>query len=398
MFDDGGGKRIRVAGKISGAVGAAATALVAAAALVGCSSHSDSSTVSSAPVADVIHINVAGKTAVSPTAHVVVRDENGHLARVAVTGPRGHRIAGHFDADHRVWTSTPLLHLDTQYYVDAYSGSSDAPLVRSVTFHTLQPKSRLLARISPLTGMTVGVGQPIAVYFTAPVSRRAAVERRFHVHSSAGVTGAWHWYSDSEMHFRPRNYWPAHSHVTLTYDLHGIKAGPGTWGDDGRTIAFGIGASHISKVNADTHQMSVYSDGKLLHTYPVSTGRDTLPTSSGVHVVLAKAADQIMDSATIGIPRDSPDGYYEHVPWSVRITNSGEFVHAAPWSVAEQGHSNVSHGCVNMAPADAEWFFGFTQIGDVVDVTGTSKQLEQGNGFADWNMSWKDWVAGDALH
>jgi lipoprotein-anchoring transpeptidase ErfK/SrfK len=386
-----------VRGRVSGGVRAGSVLAAGGALLLAGCSSTHNPLLSKASIRDVITVNLAGKHHVKPTQHVVVRDLHGRLTDVAVTGPAGHKLHGRYNADRTVWRSTHMLRLGTPYAVAALGGTDAQPLSKLFRFHTVTPKHLLYARISPLTGMTVGVGQPIAVYFTAAVSNRALVERQFQVHNSAGVVGRWHWYSDTEMHYRPKHFWPAHSTVSLSYDLRGLNPGPGVWGNDGRTIAFHIGASHVSKVDAATHEMRVYDDGKLIHSYPVSTGRDTLPTSSGIHVVLAKSADQIMDSATIGIPRDSPDGYYEHVPWSVRITNSGEFVHAAPWSVAEQGHSNVSHGCVNMAPADAEWFFNFSQIGDVVEVTHTSKQLEQLNGFADWNLSWKDWKSTDAL-
>jgi lipoprotein-anchoring transpeptidase ErfK/SrfK len=310
----------------------------------------------------------------------------------------GGRLNGRYSKGHTRWVATTPLSTATTYTVDAVVDAGTDAITQSTNFRTLTPKHSLAAAVAPLTGETVGVGMPIAVYFNAPVLHRAAVERRFHVTSSHQVHGAWHWYSGTEMHYRPKAYWPANSDVTLSYDLRGVSAGAGTWGAQARSIPFHIGPAHISRVNAVTHQMSIYSDGKLLHTYPVSTGRDTLPTSSGIHVVLAKAADQIMDSATIGIPRSSPDGYFEHVPWSVRISNSGEFVHAASWSVASQGHTNVSHGCVNMGPAAAKWFFGITRRGDLVVVTGTSRKLEQGNGYADWNLSWSQWLAGSALH
>jgi lipoprotein-anchoring transpeptidase ErfK/SrfK len=115
---------------------------------------------------------------------------------------------------------------------------------------------------------------------------------------------------------------------------------------------------------------------------------------NGVHVVLAKKPDVIMDSATVGIPRDSPDGYYEHVKWDTRISNSGEFVHAAPWSVGDQGRLNVSHGCINVSNAEAKWFYGFSQRGDIVKVVGSSRgPLSWDAGTEDWNMSWAHWTS-----
>src|SRR6266511_1059000 len=225
-----------------------------------------------------------------------------------------------------------------------------------------------------LDGQTVGVGMPIAIWFNHPVADRAAVERRLVVRTSSGLEGAWRWFGDREVHFRPQKFWPAGEQVTLAVGLAGVRAAPGTWGVANRTIRFRIGAS------------------------PVSTVRDKYPTTNGVHFVVSKEQDKLMDSSTVGIPRDSPDGYYEHVFWSVRISNSGEFVHAAPWSVGSQGRANVSHGCVNMSTADAQWFFKLAQPGDVVTVVGSPKKPNSWTlGVADWNISWSRWLEGIAL-
>ena len=129
----------------------------------------------------------------------------------------------------------------------------------------------------------------------------------------------------------------------------------------------------------------------------VSTGRDQYPTTSGVHVVLEKTPSVIMDSATVGIPKGNPDYYYETVLWDVRISWSGEFVHAAPWSTSAQGHQNVSHGCVNANPVDAKWFYDMSRRGDIVMVTGTPRPLISGNGWTDWNLDWPKWLAGSAV-
>jgi lipoprotein-anchoring transpeptidase ErfK/SrfK len=149
----------------------------------------------------------------------------------------------------------------------------------------------------------------------------------------------------------------------------------------------------ISTVDVTAHVMSIRRNGTLLRVAKVSTGRDKYPTKGGVHIVLEKANPQIMDSETVGIPRDSPDGYYEKVPDSVRISNGGAFVHAASWSVQSQGVANVSHGCVNMSPADAHWFYGLAKRGDIVNVIHASVQpVLWDAGMADWNITFSDWA------
>ena len=127
-------------------------------------------------------------------------------------------------------------------------------------------------------------------------------------------------------------------------------------------------ATRLITVDIASHMMTVTNNGQVVQTFKDSAGRDKYPTMGGLHVVLGKEPDVLMDSQSVGIPRNSPDGYYEHVFQNVNITDGGEFVHAAPWSVGAQGNSNVSHGCVNLAPVNAAWFFNFSQRGDIVNV------------------------------
>jgi lipoprotein-anchoring transpeptidase ErfK/SrfK len=138
--------------------------------------------------------------------------------------------------------------------------------------------------------------------------------------------------------------------------------------------------------------MAVSTNGAPVRLIKVSTGKATDPTHSGVHVVSEKSPSVVMDSATVGIPRNSPDGYFETVKWDVRISNSGEFVHAAPWSMKSQGSSNVSHGCVNVSTTDGEWFFNYSNPGDVVIVLNTPLQLQPTNGIGDWQIPWAQWA------
>ena len=243
-------------------------------------------------------------------------------------------------------------------------------------------------------GSTYGVGMPIIVTLdhAIPEAERKAVTDRLKVTSTPAVTGGWRWFSDTEVHYRPSAYWPAHTKVTLAIDFAGLHLGPGVWGVDGRTVNFSIGDAHVSTVDAAAHTMQVKVNGQVVKTLPVSTGNAKYPTHSGVHVVNEKSPKVIMDSATVGIPRDSPDGYYETVLWDVRISNSGEFVHAAPWSTGAQGNSNVSHGCVNVSTANAEWFYNLSMPGDVVQVLNTPNPLQPWNGYGDWQIPWAQWA------
>jgi lipoprotein-anchoring transpeptidase ErfK/SrfK len=339
----------------------------------------------------------ATKVALDARAKVVA--DSGRLRAVKVTAGGGRRrLAGKLDADGRTGVSTGVLAPATRYRVVADAvDDAGAPAREQTSFTTLAPRAELRAAIMPLDGETVGVGLPIGVWFNEPVADRGAVERRLQVRSSKRVTGAWHWFNDREVHYRPKSYWPAGAKVTLAARLAGTDAGGGLWGVADRTVSFRIGERRVSVVDVRTHRMKVTSGGKTLRVLPVSTGREKYPTTNGVHFVIEKNAVKLMDSSTVGIPRNSPGGYYQKVGWSVRISNSGEFVHAAPWSTGSQGRANVSHGCVNLSTANAAWYFGLTRRGDVVEVRGSPKRPGASFGVADWNMSWSRWLAGSAL-
>jgi lipoprotein-anchoring transpeptidase ErfK/SrfK len=337
----------------------------------------------------------ATKVALDTRARVVA--DSGRLRAVTVTASGGRRLAGKLDGDGRSWVSTGALAPATRYRVVADAvDDAGAPAREQTTFTTLAPRAELRAAIMPLDGETVGVGLPIGVWFNEPVTDRAAVERRLQVTSTRKITGAWHWFNDREVHYRPRTYWPAGAKVTLRARLAGTDAGRGLWGMADRTVRFSIGERRVSVVDVRTHRMKVTSGGRTLRVLPVSTGRDRYPTTNGVHFVIEKNAVKLMDSSTVGIPRNSPAGYYQKVAWSVRISNSGEFVHAAPWSTGSQGRANVSHGCVNLSTANAAWYFRLTRRGDVVEVRGSPKRPGASFGVADWNMSWSRWLAGSA--
>jgi lipoprotein-anchoring transpeptidase ErfK/SrfK len=156
-------------------------------------------------------------------------------------------------------------------------------------------------------------------------------------------------------------------------------------------VSFTVGDAHVATVDTQAHTMTITSNGTTLKTVPISAGRTKYPTMGGVHIVLDKSYNVVMDSETVGIPRGSPDGYYEHVYWDVAISNGGEYVHAAPWSTGAQGSSNVSHGCVNLSTADAKWFYNFSQLGDVVQVVGSPRGPTDDAGVVDWKIPWEQW-------
>ncbi len=346
-----------------------------------------------------------GAIDVSPVAPLEISVTDGELGEVSVTDPAGAPVPGSVadspaDPEVGVWTPEVELAYGTTYTLSASAEGTDEETVESsTTFTTVTPAALSTPDIGPLDGQTVGVGMPIRVYFDEPVTDQAAVESHLLVQSSTPTDGVWSWMSDSEVHFRPSTYWPADTDVTLHADLYGVSFGDGTWGEKDRTISFRIGEKHVSIADAGTHVMEVYENDQLVQSYPMSAGSDDNPSHNGVHVVTELNRDRVMDSSTYGVPADSPGGYRTPVEYAVRISNNGEFVHAAPWSVAQQGNTNVSHGCINMSTERAAWFFDFSQPGDVVEIRNSiGPPLGPADGdIYDWTLSWDEWRAGSAL-
>ena len=323
---------------------------------------------------------------------------HGTLKNVTVLDPDQAPLPGTLGPTGWQSTATTLLPAAT-YRITAEvtdEGGDTEPM--SLTVHTTPAARVLHAVISPGDGNVVGVGMPLIVTLDQPVkgaADRAALVSRLTVVTKPAVAGAWHWMDSSELHYRGPTYWKTGTTISMTANLRRLQLSDGTWGSGTRRTAYRIGDEMISTVDVTKHVMAIRRNGKLLRIAKVSTGRDKYPTKGGVHIVLEKTRLKIMDSATVGIPRNSPDGYYEKVPFSVRISNGGAFVHAASWSVRSQGVANVSHGCVNMSPADAQWFFGLAKRGDVVNVVNSPvKPVLWDAGMSDWNMSFAEWAKG----
>jgi lipoprotein-anchoring transpeptidase ErfK/SrfK len=341
---------------------------------------------------------VSSSTDVRPDAAVSVVAQGGTLTAVAVVDSRGRAVDGALDGSKTRWTAGAPLLVAQHYRITAKAmdGAGKA-LERTAVFSTVKPKATLKTSISPLSGAEVGVGMPIIVRFNKAVSDRAAVERGLVVTGSKPADGAWSWISDTEVHYRPQKYWPANDKVTLNVRLRGVQAGKKVWSLENRTVTFKTTASMVSTVDVARHIMTVRRNGEVARVVPITSGKAGFLTRNGIKVVLEKHVLKVMDSATVGIPKGDPDYYKLDVPYALRVTWSGEFVHAAPWSTANQGLANVSHGCVGMSLSNAIWFFNLSHVGDVIKVINSPRTLEPGNGYTDWNVPWRTWLKGSAL-
>jgi lipoprotein-anchoring transpeptidase ErfK/SrfK len=248
-------------------------------------------------------------------------------------------------------------------------------------------------------GQTFGVAMPIIAYFSAAITDASVFEQATLVTvDGKPAHGAWYFEHSSqadqalEAHYRLPAYWPAHASIRVSLPLAGLWAGKGLVFDDNLTLSIKTGAAQVVKVDGNTKRMRVYSDGKLIRTFLASLGKADTPTYAGTAVVISKANPQDMVSAP-GEP------YYNiEVPWSVRVTYDGEFIHDAYWN-GELGQANLSHGCTNLSPAAAEWYYHFSLIGDPVTWTntGTSQRVPVWDGYGDWNLSWASYRQGGLL-
>ncbi|MGI5169313.1 Ig-like domain-containing protein [Spirillospora sp. CA-253888] len=333
-----------------------------------------------------------GAKQVAPDQPVTVKSAKGKLGEVTVTDAKGGKAEGKLAADGTTWRTTWGLRPSTTYTVTAKGESGTA----TSTFTTLKPAKKLESGMSPLEGEKVGVGMPVQLLLTQPVATKeakAALERRLEVRMSKPVEGAWYWISDKEVDFRPKEYWPTGQKVQVRAHLAGFRAAEGVYGMKDRVLNFTVGPRHVTTINAKTHRATVTDGGKTVRTMKVSLGKPGDDSYTGVMIAQEKNPAMVMDSATTG----NPGAYRTPTKWNVRMTYSGTFIHSAPWSTGSQGSANVSHGCVNAAPDDAKWFYEFTQRGDVIEVTGTTRKLRFGNGPTPWAKSWQDWLAGSAL-
>ncbi|MBF6412480.1 L,D-transpeptidase [Nocardia cyriacigeorgica] len=336
---------------------------------------------------------------VNPTAPVSVTVENGTINQIALTNANGRQVKGEMSPDQRSYRTTEPLGYDSSYtWTGTAIGTDGKPVPIDGTFSTLAPKATVPATLNIGDGQEVGIAAPIIVQFKAPVQNKAAVEKALTVTTNPPTEGAWAWFPDdnggSRLHWRPKEYWAPGTSVHVAAMLYGLDLGNGNYGDSDITSDFTIGRAQIVEADAPSHRMQVIRDGAVIFDFPVSYGEgneDRNVTRSGIHVVTEKYEDFMMSNPP----------YYENVRerWAVRISNNGEFIHANPESLSAQGAANVTNGCINLSPADAEAYFATALYGDPVEVTGTRIELSAADGdLYDWTIDWDTWKSMSALN
>jgi lipoprotein-anchoring transpeptidase ErfK/SrfK len=373
------------------------------------STGSGSPTGSPSPTAHVTVTPAADTKEVSPADAVTVAIESGTLQSVTVTAG-SKTLAGKLAGDGKSWKSTGTMSYGQTYTV-TITGADDKGVAvnQTTTFDTVKAAAVVSAtfQANPMLAMTqnatYGVGQPVIVHFSKSVKDKAAAEKAIDVDTSPPVEGRWHWISDQSAHWRPEKYWTSGTKVTVKANLLGVNLGNNYYGGGNNSVSFSIGQSRVAIADSNTHQMQVFVDGNLVKTMPISMGKggetkgskgETVDfwTRSGVHVLMTKEPQTTMSSATYGIndPKN-PNYYSETIKLACRITLSGEYVHLADWNIPDQGKRNTSHGCINVGPTNAQWFYDNFQPGDIVEVRNTPKQMAIDDGVGDWDIPWNQW-------
>ncbi|GAA4542002.1 Ig-like domain-containing protein [Amycolatopsis samaneae] len=353
----------------------------------------------SAPAALPAKVTVqpaAGAQDVPPGEPITVSVTDGTLDSVVLTNPEGKQVAGQPAPDKKSWKTTEELGFGKTYTWSGQAvGTDGKPAPINGSFTTVKPRRQMSGSLNVGDGITYGIAMPITLTFPSRVTDKASVEKALSVETTPKTEGAWGWTDgDTSVHWRPKEYFKPNTDVKVNAKIYGVKMGDGVYGQQDVSASFKIGRSQIVKGNPQTHRMQVIRDGQQVADYPVSYGLDSDPgrvTNSGVHVVMSKHATYSMSN-----PRY---GYTDvNVPWAVRISNNGEFIHGLASSIWAQGKQNISHGCLNLSPANAKEYYDGVLTGDPVEIEGSTQQLGPKDGdYSDWTYKWADWQKLSAL-
>jgi lipoprotein-anchoring transpeptidase ErfK/SrfK len=365
----------------------------------------------SAPVAEakVTVTPAADATKVSPLEAVVVAVEAGTLKDVSVTAG-SKTIAGKLDDDGLTWRSTAKLAYGKTYTVSVSAADAAGTVTEhKSTFRTVKPSgvASVVFQANKLAalrdGGTYGVGLPVMVNFSRPVKNRAEAEKSMEVTTTPAVEGRWRWIDSQNAHWRPAKYWTPGTKISVKINLFGKDLGKGVYGGANASTSFTIGPSRIAIADSRTHRMKVYIDGRMVRDIPISMGKGGTTTGangeeisywtrSGPHVVMTREPSHRMTSASYGITDPNhPEFYDDVIKLCLRISYSGEYVHMADWNISAHGRVNTSHGCINVGPANARWFYDTFRLGDVVDVRNTPRRMSLTDGVGDWTIPWEEW-------
>jgi lipoprotein-anchoring transpeptidase ErfK/SrfK len=109
-------------------------------------------------------------------------------------------------------------------------------------------------------------------------------------------------------------------------------------------------------VDLSEQRLTAYESSAPVHSFLVSTGLPATPTPVGQFRIWIKLRYDDMAGA---------DYYIEDVPF-VMYFHEGYGLHGVTWH-GNFGHP-MSHGCINLPTEEAEWLFGFAEVGTLVNI------------------------------
>ena len=342
---------------------------------------------------------------VDPIAHVMVKADTGTLTEVRMVNDGGKPVDGVMTPDNTVWKPTVPLGYGRTYKLRVISrGPNGVASTQESSFATLRPANQTKVSFTTTSeaalrdGGTYGVGTVLVAHFDEQIGDRAAAERQLSVTTNPPVQGSWFWVDDQNAHWRPEHYYAPGTTVTAEAKIYGISLGNGIFGQEDNRVSFRIGDAHISIADDATKLVTVFNNGAQVRTMPTSMGMggtetvggQTLSfwTPPGIYTVLDKGNPVGMDSSTFSLPKNSRLGYRETINYATRISTDGIYLHQLDATVWAQGHTDTSHGCLNLNGDNAKWFYDFSVPGDVVEIrnSGGPPLTMAQNG--DWTLSW----------
>jgi lipoprotein-anchoring transpeptidase ErfK/SrfK len=336
-----------------------------------------------------------GAKQVNPAAPVSLKVGNGRIESVTLTSTSGEAVQGTFATDGSGWSASGPLKFNTEYsYTYVVTDGVGRETSTTQSFNTVSSTHEADAAIYPLDGMKVGVGQPLQIIFSEPVVNRAAVEKAIKVTSSAGQAGAFHWFSDTMVRYRPEAFWAANSTVTMDMQLFGVDLGNGQIANFNKKVKVNFGDKKVAIADAAAHTFTLSVNDQVVKTLPVSMGDQRFPSARGYAVLMEKNRYDHFRAASIGLKPGDPAYYGEvDVEYSIRLTLSGAYIHQALESAYPYiGNTNVSHGCIGFAPDGAAWVFDNMTTGDVVQIVNTEGDYAAlDDGYGDWNIPWAEY-------
>lgn len=337
-----------------------------------------------------------GKADVDVLETVHIQAVGGKLTSVTlVETDNGEKVKSELDGNE--WYNVEPLDFNKSYKLTAKATKNGKSVIRTQTFATIMPDNYTVPYIYPPNKSVVGVAQPVAVKFDEPIKNRKAAQACIHIKTTPKVEGAFFWVSNTEVRWRGEHFWKPGTKIDVKVDCYGQNLGNGIYGKANAKSSFTIGDRVEGFADDKTHKLVIKKDGKVIRTIPIAMGTDNHPTPNGIYYIGEQREHIIMDSSTFGVPVNSPDGYKTDVQWASRMSYSGIFIHAAPWSEWAQGSTNASHGCLNVSTENGKWVYEHLKPGDPVTVKNTKGPTLAGDdGLGDWNIPWSEWKKGNA--